>query len=250
MITLHNAVFGFFQRILENWLLGLAARAVFAGTLFVYFYNSFLTKVDAANGDYFTVRDSAFIQIYGDKVFEAVQYDFSSLAFWPWGFIVYLGTYAEIVLPVLIILGFMTRIASLGMLIFIGVMTYKDITGEVLPPSLMVPGYEAPAAAPATPAPAAEAGATADATASPAETAPVTAPVAASVETNPESPYGGVSAETIGTWFDGKPDSEIVDQRAYWAFVLFYLFLRGAGAISLDRLLGGRPDDDEDDDEY
>ncbi len=235
MITLHNAVFGWFQRILENWFLGLAARAVFAGTLFVYFYNSFLTKVDSRNGDYFTVTDGAFIQIYGDRVFEAVGYNFSSLEFWPWGALVYLATYAEIVLPVLIVLGFMTRIASVGMLIFIGVMTFKDINGEVFPPSLMVPGYEAPAAAPPAPADGA-----ADPTATPAETAPA----------GPAPIPGAADPETIGAWFDGQPDSAIVDQRAFWAFLLLYLTIRGAGAISLDRLLGGRPDDDEDDDEY
>lgn len=246
MITLHNAVFGWLQRITENWLLGLVARAVFAGTLLIYFYNSFLTKVDSRNGDYFTVTDGAFIQIYGDRVFEAVGYDFSSLEFWPWGALVYLATYAEIVLPVLIVLGFLTRIASWGMLIFIGVMTYKDITGEVVPPSVIVPGYEAPA--PAAPEPAAaEAGG--GETGGTAETdggdAAAEAPAPA-----PEPAPAGVDAETIGAWFDGKPDSPIADQRAFWAFLLLYLGLRGAGAISLDRLLGGRPDDDEDDEDY
>ncbi len=235
MITLHNAVFGFFQRILENWFLGLFARAVFAGTLFVYFYNSFLTKVDAEAGNYFALAgggSNALVQIYGDRVAEAVGYDFSAIAMWPWGALVYLGTYAEIVLPVLIILGFMTRIASLGMIIFVGVMTYKDITGEIVPPSVILPGYEATADAPAEPA-AAE-GETA--------TAPAPAPAA------PATPYGGVDAETIGAWFDAEKDSEIADQRAFWLFLLFYLFLRGAGAISLDRLFGGRRDDDDDDD--
>ncbi len=238
MITLHNAVFGWLQRITENWLLGLVARAVFAGTLFVYFYNSFLTKVDSRNGDYFTVTDGAFIQIYGDQVFEAVGYNFSSLEFWPWGALVYLGTYAEVILPVLIVLGFMTRIASWGMLIFIGVMTYKDITGEVLPPSVIVPGYEAPAPPP-PPAPAEPA---ADGTAGTAEAVETPAP--------PPPPPAGVDDATIGAWFDGKPDSLIVDQRAFWAFLLLYLGIRGAGAISLDRLLGGRREEDDYEDDY
>ncbi|MEM9716656.1 MAG: DoxX family protein [Pseudomonadota bacterium] len=53
--------------------------------------------------------------------------------------------------------------------------------------------------------------------------------------------YGhGIDAATIGTWFDRASNSLIVDQRAFWVFVLIYLFFRGAGAISLDRLVLGR----------
>ena len=41
----------------------------------------------------------------------------------------------------------------------------------------------------------------------------------------------------IGMLFDGKQDA-VIDQRLLWVFPLLYLFLRGAGAISLDRLFG------------
>ncbi len=47
-------------------------------------------------------------------------------------------------------------------------------------------------------------------------------------------------AETIGAWFDRIPDSAILDQRALWLFLLFYLFIYGAGKISLDHLFTGR----------
>lgn len=46
-----------------------------------------------------------------------------------------------------------------------------------------------------------------------------------------------VGAETIGTWFDRIPDSAIIDQRAFWILLLAVLVLKGAGPLSLDRLL-------------
>jgi len=218
MIRLHDAIFGFFQRAFEDWLLGLAARLVFAGVLLVYFWNSFLTKVAAPDGSWFELAgggSNAFAQIYGSNsaLVNAVFYDFSAIPMWPWGALVYVGTYAEIVLPVLIVIGFMTRIASVGMLVFIAVMSWVDITGELVPPGLVISGYEAPAEGTPAPGP---------------------------------GPHGGVEAETIGAWFDGDPGSGIVDQRSLWAFLLLYLVFRGAGAVSLDRLLGGSREEEDD----
>jgi putative oxidoreductase len=46
-----------------------------------------------------------------------------------------------------------------------------------------------------------------------------------------------VGAETIGTFFDRVNNSAIADQRLLWLVPLVYLMLKGAGAISLDRLL-------------
>jgi len=50
----------------------------------------------------------------------------------------------------------------------------------------------------------------------------------------------GVDAGTIGAWFDRVPDSIILDQRLLWVFVLLTLVLKGAGPLSLDRLLARR----------
>ena len=47
--------------------------------------------------------------------------------------------------------------------------------------------------------------------------------------------------ETLGAWFDRAPDSLILDQRAFWLFPLVVLVVKGAGALSLDRLLGVSP---------
>lgn len=48
------------------------------------------------------------------------------------------------------------------------------------------------------------------------------------------------SAATIGAWFDRDSASLIADQRALWFVLLAILVLRGAGALSLDRLAARR----------
>lgn len=54
--------------------------------------------------------------------------------------------------------------------------------------------------------------------------------------------HGGITHEgTLGAWFDGAPDALILDQRVFWVFVLTYLVLRGAGPLSLDRVLRNAP---------
>lgn len=50
--------------------------------------------------------------------------------------------------------------------------------------------------------------------------------------------FHGVEAKTIGAFFDRVQDSAIADQRLLWAFILLVLVVKGAGAISLDALLG------------
>lgn len=52
--------------------------------------------------------------------------------------------------------------------------------------------------------------------------------------------YGHRQFDELGTWFDRFPDALIIDQRAFWVFVLLTLVLKGAGPISIDRLLIGR----------
>lgn len=50
--------------------------------------------------------------------------------------------------------------------------------------------------------------------------------------------HGGIAhAETVGKWFDGLPTGAILDQRAFWMVVLVTLVLKGAGPLSVDRLI-------------
>ena len=50
--------------------------------------------------------------------------------------------------------------------------------------------------------------------------------------------HGGIAQEgTLGAWFDRMSDALILDQRAFWVLCLMILMLKGAGALSLDRLI-------------
>jgi len=40
--------------------------------------------------------------------------------------------------------------------------------------------------------------------------------------------------KVLGAWFDRSADGIIFDQRVLWGFLLLYLFIYGAGKISLD----------------
>lgn len=50
--------------------------------------------------------------------------------------------------------------------------------------------------------------------------------------------HGGINHPgTLGAWFDRASDSTILDQRLFWMTILAVLIVKGAGAISVDRLL-------------
>lgn len=121
----HDGLF-FILRKSEGWLPGLLARFVFAAVLFMYFFNSAKTKVGDLPDGFFQVQDNAFFQII-PSVVEKFGYDASQVPLFPYKIIVYLGTYAEFVLPVLIILGLFTRLSAIGMIVFILVQSFVDI---------------------------------------------------------------------------------------------------------------------------
>jgi putative oxidoreductase len=51
--------------------------------------------------------------------------------------------------------------------------------------------------------------------------------------------YGHTADETaIGSWFDRVSDSQIMDQRLFWVTLLMLLFIKGAGPLSADKLIG------------
>lgn len=100
--------------------LSLGLRVVFALNLLPFFLAAAATKVDG-----FALSDQAYFLIL-PQYMEAVAYDPSQIA-WPWHLYVALGTLAEAMLPVLLVLGLATRPAALGMILFIVVMSITDI---------------------------------------------------------------------------------------------------------------------------
>lgn len=108
----------------DGWLLPTAARLVFAGVLFSYFWVSAGTKLDGI----FTPSMGSYAQIF-PKAFEAVGYDPSQMGLWH-TLVVLAGSWAEYALPVLVVLGLFTRLAALGMVGFVIVQSLTDIVGH------------------------------------------------------------------------------------------------------------------------
>ncbi len=118
--------FSSLERSTAPWLPGALARMVFAAVLLVYFLNSAMTKTGDGLLGLFAIQDAAYFQIL-PTVVEQYDYDASKIPFIPWGGIVLLGTYSEIILPILIVVGLFTRLAALGMIGFVLVQSYVDI---------------------------------------------------------------------------------------------------------------------------
>jgi putative oxidoreductase len=175
MLSLYTALTDRLSR--ADWLLTTLARLIFAGTLLFYFWASAMTKLGDGIFGLFVPSVGAYAQIF-PRAMEAVGYDTSQLSFWHWAVVVG-GTWAEFILPALVVVGFLTRLSALGMIGFIVVQSLTDLVG-----------------------------------------------------------HGGLDhAETLGAWFDRIPDGVILDQRAFWVFLLVVLVIKGAGPLSVDRVL-------------
>lgn len=124
---LHDRIFGLLERAADAWLLGLVARFAFVAVLWGYFLNSAGTKVGDGIAGFFSIQPGAYYQIAYPAI-EAAGGDVGAVAFFPWGLIVLLGTYAEFILPLLLVIGLFSRIAAVGMIAFIAVQSFVDIT--------------------------------------------------------------------------------------------------------------------------
>lgn len=176
LVSLHNAIFSRLDRA-GDWLLPTLARYVFASTLLLYFWASGMTKVGDGLFGLLQPSVGAYVQIF-PKAMEAVSFDVSQLGLFHWA-VVTAGTLAEFILPLLIVIGLFTRLASIGMIGFVIVQSLTDLYG-----------------------------------------------------------HGGIAhSETLGAMFDRIPDGVLLDQRMFWVFVLIVLVIKGAGPLSVDRIL-------------
>jgi putative oxidoreductase len=126
MLALYNAVTDRLSR--ANWLLSTLARFLFAAILLVYFWVSGLTKVGDGLLGIFQPSVGAYAQIF-PKAMEAVSYDVTQLSFWHW-LVVAFGTWAEFLMPLLIVLGLFTRLSALAMIGFVVVQSLTDLYGH------------------------------------------------------------------------------------------------------------------------
>ena len=111
-----------------DWVLPTLSRLVFAAVLLGYFWASGLTKLGDGLFGIFMPSTGAYAQIF-PKAFEAVSYDATQLGLFHWAVVV-AGTVAEFLLPLLIIIGLLTRLAALGMIGFIVVQSLTDLYGH------------------------------------------------------------------------------------------------------------------------
>lgn len=126
LINIHNSIL---QRIAGlDMHLPTLARLVFAATLLVYFWKSALTKLGDGLLGVLAPSTGAYAQIF-PRAFEAVGYDTSQLSLFHWA-VVAAGTWAEFLLPLMIVLGLLTRLAALGMIGFVALQTLTDLFGH------------------------------------------------------------------------------------------------------------------------
>ena len=170
LLRLPNALFSWLEPF-STPVMTTLARFIFAAVLFMYFWNSGLTKIPDGFANLLSPSFNAFAQIF-PKGAEAASYDITQATQFQ-KLVILAGTWAEFVLPVLVVLGLFTRAAAFGMIGFVVVQSLTDIYG-----------------------------------------------------------HGG----EWGKWFDNLSDAVILDQRAFWVFLLLYLVFKGGGPLSLDRL--------------
>jgi putative oxidoreductase len=176
LVTFHDRMFDRIDAFVSGLLLPTAARFVFAAVLLFYFWRSGMTKLGDGVLGFLFLDSGVYIQMF-PKVFEAASYNPGNLGL-GYKLIALAGTWAEFILPLMIVIGLLTRLAALGMIGFVVVMSVTDIVGHNADPT------------------------------------------------------------TVGAWFDAVSDSLIMDQRAFWVFVLLFLALRGGGPLSVDYFLG------------
>lgn len=126
LVRLHQSVFSTIERLLAGWFNGFAARFAFASLLFLYYLNSGWNKLGDGLFGFLHPSIGAYATIV-PPVFERYGADPGALPFFPWHVIVLLGTWAEILLPLLIVIGLFSRIAAVGMIVFVAVQTYVDV---------------------------------------------------------------------------------------------------------------------------
>ncbi len=175
IIALHDRLFGLINKIAGTWLLPTLARFTFLAVLFFYFINSAKTKMGDGLFGFLSPSDTAYIQIF-PKAFEAAGYDSSSLSAFH-SLVAVAGTMGELILPVFIVIGLFTRLASVGMIGFVFVQSIVDKYGH------------------------------------------------------------GIAENDVGAWFDNASNSLILDQRLLWMVLFIILIIKGAGPISIDRLI-------------
>jgi putative oxidoreductase len=146
VLTFHDRLFDRIDGAVSALVLPTAARLVFAGVLLAFFWNSALTKLGDGVLGLVRLDAGAYIQMF-PRAFEAAGYNPGNLGL-GYKLIALAGTYAEFLLPLLIVIGLFTRLAALGMIGFVIVMSWTDIAGHGADPTTIGAWFDRVADAP------------------------------------------------------------------------------------------------------
>lgn len=114
---------------LDNaWLMPVSARFAFIAVLLGYYWSSAMTKFSDGFFGFLAPTLGAHYQIL-PGITEAAGYDLSAINPF-FTAIVLLGSWAEVILPLLILIGLFTRGAALAMIGFVAVQSLVDVTGH------------------------------------------------------------------------------------------------------------------------
>ncbi|MEH6645090.1 DoxX family protein [Sulfitobacter sp.] len=111
-----------------DWLLPTLARFLFAAILLMYFWVSGLTKLGNGLMGIFAPSTGAYVQIF-PRLMEAVGYDTDQFTMVHKMFVL-AGTWAEFILPALIVIGLFSRLAALGVIGFVALQSLTDLYGH------------------------------------------------------------------------------------------------------------------------
>lgn len=128
LIDLYRRVTSRIANAAGQWFLPLAARFSFAAVLLGYYWASAMTKFSDGFFGFLSPTIGAYYQIL-PGITEAAGYDPMKIS-WIFTPIVLLGSWAEVIVPLLILVGLFTRGAALAMIGFIFVQSLVDIFGH------------------------------------------------------------------------------------------------------------------------
>lgn len=172
LLNLYDRFFSILASAAGEWFLPTLARFIFIAVLLKYFWGSAMTKVGTGFGGLFNLDANGYVQIFPTKM-DMLGYDPSGLGL-VYKVVAVLGTWSEFILPALILIGLLTRLAALGMVGFVLVQTVVDVTGH---------------------------------------------------------------GSKLGAWFNNTSSDLIADQRLLWFMLFAFMIVKGAGPLSLDRLM-------------
>jgi len=126
LVRLHHRVFSTIEEALAGWFNGFAARFAFASLLLLYYLNSAWNKLGDGLLGFLHPSVGAYASII-PPVFDSYGNTVEAVPFFPWDLIVIVGTLGELVLPILVVIGLFSRIAAIGMIVFVVVQSYVDV---------------------------------------------------------------------------------------------------------------------------